>query len=276
MDDTTQFETSFPAGRKQIFVDVKENDFGTYCKIKERGGQQTNSILIPSESIVRLRDALNEAISTLGLKEGGSKKGPGANGAAAARENKNPCAVHVGNLSWDTTDEMLYELFSQYGDVQSATVQMNKTGRSQGWGLVSFAGDWEVENAIEQCDGLELDSREIRVRADKGSKVAGAPAAKAAMPPKPPVDERDKVPEPCKVFVMNLSFDTSAEALKAHCGGVGEITDVELLTRGKNNRPSGSAILTYAYEESAAAGIQALEGTELDGRDLRVRAYYLN
>ena len=62
MDDTTQFETSFPAGRKQIFVDVKENDFGTYCKIKERGGQQTNSILIPSESIVRLRDALNEAI----------------------------------------------------------------------------------------------------------------------------------------------------------------------------------------------------------------------
>ena len=68
----------------------------------------------------------------------------------------------------------------------------------------------------------------------------------------------------------------SAEALKAHCGGVGEITDVELLTRGKNNRPSGSAILTYAYEESAAAGIQALEGTELDGRDLRVRAYYQN
>ncbi|KAH8055272.1 hypothetical protein JL722_8171 [Aureococcus anophagefferens] len=271
MDDSALFEASFGAGRKQIFVDVKENDFGTYCKIKERGANQNNSILIPSESIVKLRDALNEAISTLGLKEG---KGSGGGGAAAApRVEKNPCAVHVGNLSWDTTDEALYELFARVGDVQSATVQMNRSGRSQGWGLVEFAGDWEVEAAISQCDGAELDGREIRVRADKGSKVAPAPAAKKAAAP---IEERDKVPEPCKVFVMNLSSDTSAAGLKAHCGGVGEVVDVELLTRGKNNRPSGSAILTYAYEESAAAAIQALEGTELDGRDLRVRAYYLN
>ena len=56
----------------------------------------------------------------------------------------------------------------------------------------------------------------------------------------------------------------------------GEVASVELLTRGKNQRPSGSAVVEYRYSEAAAAAVQALEGTELDGRDLRVRAYFSN
>ena len=48
------------------------------------------------------------------------------------------------------------------------------------------------------------------------------------------------------------------------------------ITRGRNNRPSGSAVVEYRYAEAAAAAVEALEGTELDGRDLRVRAYFSN
>lgn len=73
---------------------------------------------------------------------------------------------------------------------------------------------------------------------------------------------------------MNLSFDTTADTLKAHCGQWGEVADVEILTRGKAQRPSGSAIVTYSYEEDVAAAIAAIEGTELDGRDLRSRNYF--
>ena len=73
---------------------------------------------------------------------------------------------------------------------------------------------------------------------------------------------------------MNLSFDTTAEALTAHCASVGEVAGVEILTRGKNQRPSGSAVVEFVYAEAAAAAVQALEGTELDGRDLRVRQYF--
>ena len=62
MDNEEIFTTSFLAGRKRIFVDVKENHAGTYLKIKEREDSQSNSILIPSGSIIELRDAIDEAV----------------------------------------------------------------------------------------------------------------------------------------------------------------------------------------------------------------------
>ena len=265
MDDEEIFTASFPAGRKQIFVDVKENNIGKYLKIKERGDSQTNSILIPGGSIVQLRNALDEAVQALGLDSG---KG----GGGGKRVAGNQCVCHVGNLSWETTGDTLRELFSGYGEVVKAEVQMSRTNssRSQGWGLVEFASAAEVEYAISQCDGLDLDGREIRVRADKGR------VTKAAAPAKTQRNDADKVVDPTKIFVMNLSFDATEAELRAHCSSVGEVASVELLTRGKNQRPSGSAVVEYRYSEAAAAAVQALEGTELDGRDLRVRAYFSN
>ena len=119
---------------------------------------------------------------------------------------------HVSNLSWNTTDDTLHELFSGYGEVVSAEVQMSRTNssRSQGWGLVEFASAAEVEYAISQCDGLDLDGREIRVREDKGSGTGHA--AKEAMPAKTSGRVRktlrnvaDKVVDPHRIFIMNLN-----------------------------------------------------------------------
>ena len=272
MDDEEIFTASFPAGRKQIFVDVKENNIGKYLKIKERGDSQTNSILIPGGSIVQLRNALDEAVQALGLDSG---KG----GGGGKRVAGNQCVCHVGNLSWETTGDTLRELFSGYGEVVKAEVQMSRAGRSQGWGLVEFASAAEVEYAISQCDGLDLDGREIRVRADKGSGTGPkghVAKLKEAMPAKTRRNVADKVVDPHRVFVMNLNFDTTEEDLADHCASSGEVASVELLTRGRAQRPSGSAVVEYRYAEAAAAAVEALEGTELDGRDLRVRAYFSN
>jgi len=262
MDDDEIFTTSFQAGRKQIFVDLKENNIGKYLKIKERGDSQTQSILIPGSSIVQLRDALDKAVQALGLDTKGG-------GGGATRVAGNQCSCHVSNLSWDTTGDTLRELFNGYGEVVKAEVQMSREGRSQGWGIVEFASAAEVKYAIEQCDGLDFDGREIRVRADKGRATKSAAA-------RPQRNDADKVVDPTKVFVMNLSFDATADALRAHCSSVGEVASVDLLTRGKNQKPSGSAVVEFRYPEAAAAAIQALEGTELDGRDVRVRAYFSN
>ena len=133
--------------------------------------------------------------------------------------------------------------------------------------------------AISQCDGLDLDGREIRVREDKGSvaKVVAAPAkTKRQRQTQRNLNNADKVVDPMRIFVMNLNFDTSEDDLADHCASSGEVASVELLTRGRNNRPSGSAVVEYRYAEAAAAAVEALEGTELDGRDLRVRAYFSN
>ena len=159
-------------------------------------------------------------------------------------------------------------------------MQTSRAGRSQGWGLVEFASAAEVEYAISQCDGLDLDGREIRVRADKGSgtgpKGHAAKDVMARMPAKTRRNVADKVVDPHRVFVMNLNFDTTEAELADHCASSGEVASVELLTRGRAQRPSGSAVVEYRYAEAAAAAVDALEGTELDGRDLRVRAYFSN
>ena len=60
-----------------------------------------------------------------------------------------------------------------------------------------------------------------------------------------------------------------------HTSSVGEVASVELLMRGYNGTvPTGSAIVQFYSAASATAAIQDLNGTELDGRRLYVRAYF--
>ena len=80
-----------------------------------------------------------------------------------------------------------------------------------------------------------------------------------------------------KVFVSNLSVDAGQGdyLLREHCSSVGEVASVELLMRGYNGTvPTGSAVVQFYSAASATAAIQDLNGTELDGRRLYVRAYF--
>ena len=66
-----------------------------------------------------LRNALDEAVQALSV-DMDNRHGGGASGASPA----NQCVCHVGNISWETTDDTLHELFSGYGEVVSAEVQI--------------------------------------------------------------------------------------------------------------------------------------------------------
>ena len=72
--------------------------------------------------------------------------------------------LYVGNLSYSTTSEQLKEVFSQAGEVVSATVLSDKmTGRSRGFGFVEMADDAGAQKAIETFNGYKLDDRELTV-----------------------------------------------------------------------------------------------------------------
>ena len=73
-----------------------------------------------------------------------------------------------------------------------------------------------------------------------------------------------------KVFVGNLSFDTTREQLEALFAQVGEITEVVMPTDRDTGRPRGFAFVTFASSELASQAIEKLNGTELGGRNLRV------
>lgn len=72
--------------------------------------------------------------------------------------------LFVGGLSWDTSDSTLQAAFNGFGDITEAKVITDRdTGRSRGFGFVTFADESVVSAAITKMDGTELDGRTIRV-----------------------------------------------------------------------------------------------------------------
>jgi cold-inducible RNA-binding protein len=72
--------------------------------------------------------------------------------------------VFVGGLSWGTKDESLREAFEAYGAVAEARVITDReTGRSRGFGFVTFEDSNAASKAISEMNGKELDGRPIKV-----------------------------------------------------------------------------------------------------------------
>src|SRR5215475_6104753 len=72
--------------------------------------------------------------------------------------------LYVGNLPYNTSEEDLRNLFSQYGNVESvAVITDRETGRSKGFGFVEFGDDTEARNAISALSGQEFGGRALTV-----------------------------------------------------------------------------------------------------------------
>ncbi|CAM8901568.1 unnamed protein product [Rhodiola kirilowii] len=70
----------------------------------------------------------------------------------------------VGGLAWATDDQALEKAFSQFGDVlESKIINDRETGRSRGFGFVTFGSEQAMKDAIEGMNGQDLDGRNITV-----------------------------------------------------------------------------------------------------------------
>ncbi|OAY80993.1 Glycine-rich RNA-binding protein GRP1A [Ananas comosus] len=70
----------------------------------------------------------------------------------------------VGGLAWATDDRSLEEAFKPYGEIlESKIINDRETGRSRGFGFVTFANEQAMRDAIEGMNGKNLDGRSITV-----------------------------------------------------------------------------------------------------------------
>ena len=75
----------------------------------------------------------------------------------------NKSKIYVGNLSYDTTEDGLRDFFGQYGNISEIRLISDfQTGRSKGFGFITFSSDAEGESALSAHD-VELDGRKLRV-----------------------------------------------------------------------------------------------------------------
>jgi RNA recognition motif-containing protein len=89
--------------------------------------------------------------------------------------------LYVGNLSYNTSEDSLRNLFAEFGNVASAKIIFDReTGNSKGFGFVEMGTDDEASAAITGTNGREFEGRQIRVneamdkpRRDRGGAGGG-------------------------------------------------------------------------------------------------------
>lgn len=84
--------------------------------------------------------------------------------------------LFIGSLSWGTDEYSLRSCFEQFGELEEVKVITDRdTGRSRGFGFVTFAEADHANQAIAEMDGKELDGRTIVVNEarDRGDRRGG-------------------------------------------------------------------------------------------------------
>jgi len=72
--------------------------------------------------------------------------------------------LYVGNLSFDTMESDLLDLFNQAGNVVNCSLITDRfTGRSRGFAFIEYASDEEAQKAISQFNGQQVDGRPLTV-----------------------------------------------------------------------------------------------------------------
>jgi RNA recognition motif-containing protein len=81
--------------------------------------------------------------------------------------------LYVGNLSYDTTEKDLSDLFSQVGSVTFTKIINNPDGKSKGFGFVEMSTEKEAQAAVEKFNQYELQGRTIKVNEANPQRTTG-------------------------------------------------------------------------------------------------------
>ncbi|MEK6880218.1 MAG: RNA-binding protein [Nanoarchaeota archaeon] len=72
--------------------------------------------------------------------------------------------LYVGNLPFSVTDEDLRSMFSSFGEITEAVLIKDKfSGRSKGFGFVTYTDEESANKAISEMNGKEVQGRELKV-----------------------------------------------------------------------------------------------------------------
>jgi RNA recognition motif-containing protein len=72
--------------------------------------------------------------------------------------------IYVGNLPFSVSEKDLQEAFSKFGEVSEVSLIADKfSGRSKGFGFVTFANDDDAKKAIEEMDGKDFQGRNLKL-----------------------------------------------------------------------------------------------------------------
>ena len=172
-------------------------------------------------------------------------------------------SIFVGRLSWSVDDDRLAQEFAECGEVESATVQMDRnTGKSRGFGYVRFKTADAIEKALAM-NGKEIDGRPVNI--DRGT-----PPDRNKGREQRAKTFGDQISSPSSVlFVGNISFSTTEDGIWSFFNEYG-VKSVRLPTDRDTGRPKGFCYVEFEDIDGAKKAFEASQGAEIDGRSVRL------
>ncbi|KAK7941031.1 uncharacterized protein PG986_013418 [Apiospora aurea] len=190
--------------------------------------------------------------------------------AQASEEQSQPAgsagknnAVYISNMTWDAGENHLREAFSKFGNIEDIMISRDQTGRSRGFGFVTFDSAEAASNAVEECNQSFWHGRRIRVEIRKSSNEAGGNTRSTPRP--------TRRTEPTRaLYIGNIPYETSDADLNKLFRDLDNVVDVRVAVDRNTGWPRGFAHADFADVESATKAHEKISQMQLGGRSLRV------
>ncbi|XP_010358474.1 polyadenylate-binding protein 3 isoform X2 [Rhinopithecus roxellana] len=191
-----------------------------------------------------------------------SRKEREAELGARAKEFPN---VYIKNFGEDMDDERLKDLFGKFGPTLSVKVMTDESGKSKGFGFVSFERHEDAQKAVDEMNGKELNGKQIYVgRAQK--KVERQTELKRKFEKM----KQDRITryQVVNLYVKNLDDDIDDERLRKAFSPFGTITSAKVMMEG--GRSKGFGFVCFSSPEEATKAV-----TEMNGRIVATKPLYV-
>ncbi|KAK9315958.1 hypothetical protein V1522DRAFT_350640 [Lipomyces starkeyi] len=214
-----------------------------------------------SESESESESASDSSDSEEEVKKPAAKKSKSATAAATK-------TLFVGRLSWNVDDDWLKREFEEVGEVVSARIVFDKhSGKSKGFGYVDFADAASAQKAIDELQGKEIDGRPVNLDLSAARPAENSGTNRNARAEK----FGDKLSEPSDtLFLGNLSFSVDRDNLFEVFGAHGNVLNVRLPTNPETEQLKGFGYVQFSSVEEAKDALDALNGTPIAGRSVRI------
>ncbi|XP_006903519.1 PREDICTED: polyadenylate-binding protein 1-like, partial [Elephantulus edwardii] len=181
---------------------------------------------------------------------------------ARAKEFTN---VYIKNFGEDMDDERLKDLFGKFGPALSVKVMTDESGKSKGFGFVSFERHEDTQKAVDEMYGKELNGKQIYVgRAQK--KVERQTELKRKFEQM----KQDRITryQGVNLYVKNLDDGIDDERLRKEFSPFGTITSAKVMMKG--GRSKGFGFVCFSSPEEAIKAV-----TEMNGRIVATKPLYV-
>ncbi|XP_035887903.1 polyadenylate-binding protein 1-like [Phyllostomus discolor] len=164
--------------------------------------------------------------------------------------------VCVKNFGEDMDDDQLKDLFGKFGPVLSVKVMTDESGKSKGFGFVSFRRHEDAQKAVDEMNGKELNGKQIYV--GQAQKKAQRQAELKRQFEQKKQDRISRC-QGVNLYVANLDDHIDDERLQKEFSPFGTITSAKVMMKGGCSKGFGFVCFSSAKEASKAA-------TEMNGR----------